>query len=100
MAREEGHHLVAYSPLAKGTVTDVPELVEIADRNGVTPAQVSLAWLLSKEAVAVIPKSTSEAHIRENFAAREVTLPESDLARIDAIDRTDRRVDFPAAPWN
>ncbi|MFB6191754.1 MAG: aldo/keto reductase [Haloarculaceae archaeon] len=100
MAREAGHHVVAYSPLAKGTVTEVPELVEIADEHGTTPAGVSLAWLLSKEEVAVIPKSTTEAHIRENLAARDLTLSDSALARIDAIERTARQVDFPAAPWN
>ncbi len=99
-AREHGHHLVAYSPLAKGSVTEVPELVEIAEKHGATPAQVGLAWLLSKDEVVVIPKATSEAHIRENYEARRLTLPEEDLARIDAIDREQRQVDFEDAPWN
>jgi len=99
-AREHGHRLVAYSPLAKGKVTEVSELVEIAESHGATPAQVSLAWLLSKESVAVIPKSTSPDHIRENLAARELTLTDGELARIDAIDRRERQVDFDAAPWN
>ena len=99
-AREEGHYLVAYSPLAKGDVMEVPELVEIAEQYDVTPAQVSLAWLLSKENVVPIPKSTSEAHIRENFEARHLDLDEATLERIDRIDRTTRKVDFPGAPWN
>lgn len=99
-AREHGHYLVAYSPLAKGAVMEVPELVEIADAYDATPAQVSLAWLLSKENVVPIPKSTSPAHIRENFEARQLDLDEAAIDRIDAIDRTERMVDFPTAPWN
>ncbi len=69
-AREHGYHLVAYSPLAKGDVTEVPELREVAENHGTTPAQVALAWLLSKETVSAIPKSATPAHIRENFGPR------------------------------
>ncbi|UPV73352.1 aldo/keto reductase [Halorussus limi] len=100
LARERGHTLVAYSPLAKGTVTEVPELVAVADERDATPAQVSLAWLLSKENVAVIPKASSEAHVRENFEARKLDLTDDEVARIDAIEREARQVDFEAAPWN
>jgi 2,5-diketo-D-gluconate reductase B len=99
-ARENDHHLVAYSPLGKGTVTDVPELVEIAEGYDATPAQVALAWLLAKDNVVPIPKSSSETHIRENLEAQELELDDEDVERIDAIDRRERQVDFPAAPWN
>lgn len=99
-AREEGHYLVAYSPLAKGTVTEVPELREIAEEYDATAAQVALAWLQSKERVVPIPKSTSEAHIRENYEARNLELDEEAIQRIDNIERTRRLVDFPEAPWN
>lgn len=99
-ASEHDHYLVAYSPLAKGAVTEVPELVDIAAKHGATAAQVSLAWLLAKENVVVVPKSTTEAHIRENYAAQQLALDKDDIARIDAIDRTERQVDFDGAPWN
>lgn len=98
-AREHDHHLVAYSPLAKGAVTEVPELVEVATEYDATPAQVSLAWLSSK-GVVPIPKSTTEAHIRENYDARELQLDEGAIERIDGIQRTKRTVDVPDAPWN
>lgn len=100
LAREHGHHLVAYSPLAKGTVTDVPALQPIAEKHDATPAQVSLAWLLSKESVSVIPKASSEPHIRENLGALDLELDDEDIAQIDQIEGTDRQVDFDAAPWN
>ena len=100
LAREHGHFLVAYSPIAKGKVFDVPELVEIAEKHDATAAQVALAWLLSKPNVVAIPKSESESHIRENFDAQQLSLDSDDIARIDAIDREHRCVDFDGAPWN
>lgn len=99
-ARADDHWLVAYSPLARGTVAEVEALQDIARMHDATPHQVSLAWLLSKESVAVIPKATSQAHIEENLAARDLDLTREELERIDAIDRTDRQVDFESAPWN
>ena len=35
--------VVAYSPIARGDVSDVDELQEVAEKHGATPAQVSLA---------------------------------------------------------
>jgi 2,5-diketo-D-gluconate reductase B len=99
-AREGGYHLVAYTPLAKGEVTAVPELVEIAEKHDATAAQVALAWLLGKESVSAIPKSATPAHIRENYGALDLTLDDADVAKIDGIDREERYVDFEAAPWN
>ncbi|ELZ25465.1 aldehyde reductase [Halosimplex carlsbadense 2-9-1] len=89
--------LVAYSPLARGAVFDVPELSEIAEKHGVSEAQVSLAWL-RETGVTAIPKATSEAHIRDNWESLDLELDESDLATIEGIDRTDRRVDTSFAP--
>jgi len=89
--------LVGYSPLARGAVFDVPELTEIADEHGVSEAQVSLAWLREK-GVTAIPKATSEAHIRDNWESLDLELDEADVATIDDIDRTDRRVNTSFAP--
>ncbi|MFB6104476.1 MAG: aldo/keto reductase [Halobacteriaceae archaeon] len=99
-ARDHGHYLVAYSPLAKGAVTEDPVIRDIAAANDVTAAQVSLAWLLSKDNVVAIPRSSSATHIQENFAAQTVDLDPAAIERIDAIDRTHRQVDVPEAPWN
>ncbi|WP_435063047.1 aldo/keto reductase [Halobaculum sp. EA56] len=91
--------VVAYSPLARGKVFDVPELTEIAEKHGVSEAQVSLAWLREK-GVTAIPKATSEAHIRDNWESLALELDDEDVATIDAIDRRERRVDPGFAPWN
>lgn len=99
-AVENGHWLVAYSPLAKGEVAEVPVLVDIADAHDATPFQVSLAWLLQEDHVAPVPKATSEAHIRENYGALELELTADECARIDALGIERRLVDFDEAPWN
>ena len=99
-AVEHDHWLVAYSPLAKGAVFDVPAIREIAEKHDVSPAQVSLAWLLSKENVAVIPKASTRAHLADNLAARELELDDEDLARIDGIEARHREIDPDHGPWN
>lgn len=99
LAIEDDHTLVAYSPLAKGAVLDDPTMTDIATTHGVSPAQVTLAWLHAKDNVVPIPCSTTPAHIRENFDALDLKLDQHDLDRIDAIDRTERVVDFEGAPW-
>ena len=99
-ARRHGYALVAYAPIARNAVADVPEIREVAAKHDATPAQVSLAWAMEKESVAVIPKSGTPTHIRENYLAREVDLDEADVARIDGIDREERIVDPSDGPWN
>jgi 2,5-diketo-D-gluconate reductase B len=97
-ADEHGVRVVAYSPLARGTVFDVPAIREIAEKHDASPAQVSLAWLREK-GVAAIPKATTEAHIRDNWDSLDLSLDAEDVERIDAIDRTRREVDPSFAPW-
>ena len=100
LACEHDHYLVAYSPLAKGAVTDVTELVTIAEEYDATPAQVALSWLRSKDRVVAIPKSSDREHIRENYATKTLELDADALERIDEIDQVKRVVNFPEAPWN
>lgn len=91
-------YLVAYSPLARGEVFNVPEINQIAEKHGVSEAQVSLAWLLDKDNVRVIPKATSREHIEDNFQARKLELDQEDIEKIDSIDREKRMVEPGFAP--
>jgi pyridoxine 4-dehydrogenase len=71
----EGIVLVAYFPL-RGV--SGPALSEIADRHGVTPAQIALAWLLKRSPIVLpIPGTLSREHLRENLAALEIELSEA-----------------------
>lgn len=92
-ARDYDMELVAYCPLARGDVFDISELREIAAEYNATPAQVSLAWLLSKKNVSAIPKATGD-HLRENYEARSTSLDREALARIDSIDCEKRLVEW------
>ncbi|WP_226012829.1 aldo/keto reductase [Halomicrobium salinisoli] len=99
-AQEHDYYLVAYSPLARGDVFDVPEVSEVAEKHGVSEAQVSLAWLTQKDNVVAIPKATSREHIEDNWASLDLELDDEDVATIDDIEREDRHLDHDKGPWN
>ncbi|MNR82323.1 putative oxidoreductase [compost metagenome] len=84
-AQERGLPLMAYSPIEQGRLTEFPEVQDIAERHGVTPAQVALAWVLRQEGVIAIPKASTPAHVRENRAALDLQLTAEDLDELDAM---------------
>lgn len=60
-------------------------LAQIGARNGATPGQVALAWLLAQgPAIVPIPGTTRLDRLEENIGAAEVTLTAGDLKEIDA----------------
>jgi 2,5-diketo-D-gluconate reductase A len=80
---QRGVVLEGYSPL-KGSRLRHPALVEIAEKYGVTPAQVVLRWHLEHR-IPVIPKSGNRQRIVENFSLDGFALSPEEVARIDAI---------------
>jgi aryl-alcohol dehydrogenase-like predicted oxidoreductase len=57
----------------------------VASRKGVTPAQVSLAWLLQQKPwIVPIPGTTKLHRLEENIGATEVMLDSADLSEIEA----------------
>lgn len=97
--RDTETQLVAYSPLAQGEVLDENAIADVADKHGVSEAVVSLAWLLSKDGVAAIPRTSSEDHLRDNLRAQELELDPEDVERIDGIERTHRCEDPSWMAW-
>lgn len=97
--REHNITLVAYSPLARGKVFDIPAIQEVAEKNGVSEAQVSLAWLMEKDNVVAIPKASSRKHIEDNYKAQDLDLEDEDIEKIESIEREERMVDPGFAPW-
>jgi diketogulonate reductase-like aldo/keto reductase len=81
--RQQGIPVMAYSPIEQGRLLKNKALGAIADRLNVTPAQVAIAWLLHQENVVVIPKSSRQDRIQENYAALDITLSNMDLAALD-----------------
>lgn len=87
--RNEGIQLEAWSPLMRGEVVNVPEIVELSEKYGKTPAQIVLRWDL-QHFVVTIPKSVREARIRENADLFDFELSEEDMAKLDALNRNHR----------
>lgn len=64
----------------------LPAYRALAAEAGCTPAQLALAWLLSRgDHVIPIPGTTSVEHLQENVAAADVVVPAGVLARVDAL---------------
>ena len=64
----------------------LPDFQALAREAGCTPAQLSLAWLLARgEHVIAIPGTSNIAHLRENIAAADVTLPAGIVEAVDVL---------------
>lgn len=80
----------AWSPLGQGgELLAESTLRAVADKHGVTPAQVVLRWHLDLGNV-VIPKSVTPERIRSNIEVFGFELDEGDLAQISGLDRDKR----------
>lgn len=79
----QGIPLMAYSPVEQGRLPESGALAVVAERYGVTPYQIALAWTMRDGALS-IPKAASLPHVKENRAAADITLDAEDLAAIDA----------------
>jgi alcohol dehydrogenase (NADP+) len=115
-AEEENIHLTAYSPLGSQDrpeevkADDEPNLFEdptiqnIAEKHGASEAQVLISWAIHR-GTAVIPKSVTPAHIKDNLAAAELSLTEEDMQAIAELDRHRRYLDgsiwtFDGSPYS
>ena len=66
-----------------GGVMDNATVLDVADAHGATPAQVRLAWTLSRgEHVLVIPGTGDPDHLAGNVAAGALRLSAEELARL------------------
>jgi aryl-alcohol dehydrogenase-like predicted oxidoreductase len=64
----------------------IDALREVANRHQATPAQIALAWLLTRPAIAsVIIAARSNERLGENIDAAEVQLSQSDLELLEQV---------------
>jgi len=74
------------SPHIEANLALLDRFRALAGEAGCTPAQLSLAWVLSRgEHVVAIPGTTSTAHLAENFAAGAIAVDRAILDRVDAL---------------
>ena len=90
--------LTAYCPIAKGRNHDNPVLQELSQKYSKTPAQISLRWLI-QHGIFIIPKSSSEEHLKENKDIFDFELSGDDMIKIDNMDPMERICDFGYVEW-
>ena len=82
----QGISYVPFFPLGGFSPLQSQALNTVAERLGVRPMGVALAWLLQRSPnILLIPGTSSVAHLRENVAAAGILLDSSVIAELDAI---------------
>ena len=89
--REQGVPLMAHSPIDQGKLARHQALAAIGARQGLSAAQVALAWVAQQAGVVAIPKAVQAQHLRDNWAAASVTLSADDLRQIEQAFPAPRR---------
>ena len=87
MDKQQVAHM-AYAPLEQGSRNEMyqePAVLALAEKYGKTPAQILLRFLTQK-GVAVIPRSTQPAHIRENLALFDFALTAGEMVQLSELD--------------
>lgn len=85
--------VMAYSPLGQGPLLRKPALRAIADKHGVAPAAIALAWVLRHPGVITIPKAVKPEHVKANMKALDVELDAEDFKALDAAFPPPRRAE-------
>jgi diketogulonate reductase-like aldo/keto reductase len=83
--------VMAYSPIEQGRLLADRTVRAVAEAHNATPAQIALAFVLSRPGVIAIPKSGNAEHVRENAAAADIALTDADLQALDAAFPPPRR---------
>ncbi len=83
--RERSIPTMAYSPLEQARLLNTRELAGFAKAHDMTPAQAALRWLLAKDDVIVIPKTTHPDRLRENIAALDRALTQDEIDELGRL---------------
>ncbi len=82
--------LISYRPFGKGKLLSEESLFSrIGARHGKSGAQVILRWLVQKE-IPVIPKASSERHLKDNLEVFDFSLTREEMAQLDGLDKNKR----------
>jgi diketogulonate reductase-like aldo/keto reductase len=77
--------VMAYSPLEQARLVEDSKLIGFARRHGMTPAQAALSWLLAKEDVIVIPKTSRRQRLIENLGALDHPLTPPQVSELERL---------------
>jgi len=90
-AEREGMMYMAYTPIAKGSLTDNSFLASIGAKYGKSAVQVALNWLICINSVVPIPRASKLTHMEENAGAMGWRLKQEDW---DAISKKFGHTDY------
>ena len=77
--------LMTYSPFDEGRLLRAPTLQQFGREHGMTAAQVALAWLIEREGIIAIPKTSRRAALKENLEALLRPLSAAQLSELDSL---------------
>lgn len=85
--QQVGIKVEAWSPLGAGkaAIHEQPQLVKLAKKYGVTPAQIVLRWQIQQDIV-TIPRSKDPQRMATNFAIWDFELIPEEMAQISALN--------------
>jgi pyridoxine 4-dehydrogenase len=84
-AERDGFAFLPWAPVGGYRPGEGRALATVAERHGVSPVQVALAWQLARSPQMLpIPGTSSVAHLEENVAAAALVLGDEDLASLAA----------------
>jgi myo-inositol catabolism protein IolS len=81
-----GHRLFESEAYAR-VQTALSALRPIAERKGISMAQLALAWVIRKDGVCAIAGARSPEQTTDNAKAGDITLSDADLSEMDRISR-------------
>jgi diketogulonate reductase-like aldo/keto reductase len=81
--RARGIPIMAYSPIEQGRILGDRALAALAKARGCSPAQIALAWVLSRDGVVAIPKAAALSHVREIRATLDIALTPQEHAALN-----------------
>ena len=81
--KDKGILVEAYSPLATGKIMEIAEIREIAERLGVSLAQLCIKYCLQRGTLP-LPKSVTPSRIADNIKL-DFEIPENDMKLLNAI---------------
>ena len=99
MDKQQVAHM-SYAPLKQGSRNEMyqePAVLALAAKYGKTPAQILLRFL-TQRGIAVIPRSTQPAHIRENLALFDFALTAGEMVQLSELDRKEPLIGKPETP--
>lgn len=100
-AEKNNRIITCYSPLGRGTDLVHPIVQELAAKYKKTPSQICLRWQLDRSTnTIVIPKATSQEHLKENAGIFDWKLSSADMKRISGIKEQERVVNPEFAHWD